>query len=189
MPRRIAALAALFGVLAMTPTPAPALQVPTLAKVTREICAPGFTQLSQERKNLTLRLGGLKTKVRRFNQSCASVTKGSSAASRCRSQLGALKKLIGAYSGDARNFNNRTSNAPRARCAPGHDKTEASARQKKLSRRARLEMAKNSESRSRAFKPPCAASAAPCASTPPKEPSGSGPPTRRWRTPGIAASQ
>jgi hypothetical protein len=110
-------LSILFG-FAVMPS-ASALTVPTLLAVPEHFAYPRYSELSQHRAQLKTRFGTLKRKISAFSARCASVDKGSSAASACRIKQRGLTIKIGAYSKDAKHFNDRVRAASGLSCQKG----------------------------------------------------------------------
>lgn len=87
--------------------PAEAVEVPALSEVPASLAEPSRSELQGQRHTLSKRLSALKKSIGSFNRECASVVKGSAAASRCRQRQGGLQDELKDYRDAAGAFNQR----------------------------------------------------------------------------------
>lgn len=108
----LAALVAMAGTAA-------AREVPSLISVPERFADPRFSELTRERRGLRERLQELKQDSAAFNNECASVDQGSSAAMECRRSLAKLERYLSFYIRDAKRFNRAVTAAAAQQCPAG----------------------------------------------------------------------
>lgn len=88
-------------------------QVPALLQVPEDALEPERSDLRRQRRDLLIRLSGLKQQGQTFNAQCATVDKGSAAGAKCRVRHAELEGLRHKYVADADRFNDLVRRVPR----------------------------------------------------------------------------
>jgi len=96
-----------LAVISVAGADAYAVEIPELLDVPNTLSKPDQSRIQDQRQGLATRLGELEKNIAVFNGDCASVNKGSEAATNCRSRQGRLQSLLQAYITDAIAFNSR----------------------------------------------------------------------------------
>jgi hypothetical protein len=96
-----------LAVISVAGADAYAVEIPELLDVPNTLSKPDQSRIQDQRQGLATRLGELEKNIAVFNGDCASVDKGSEAATNCRSRQGRLQSLLRAYITDAKKFNRR----------------------------------------------------------------------------------